>query len=82
VKYVVQLPAEVDPKNIRVQATLYYQSLPPYFLNDRFKTAGSNSQRLEYLAGHLNLSDTPMANWKLEIAAASAPGNGSSGVVR
>ncbi len=82
VKYVVQLPAGVDPKNVHVQATLYYQSLPPYFLNDRFKTAGSNSQRLEYLAGHLNLSNTPMENWKLEIATAGAPATGSSGVVR
>ncbi len=80
VRYIVQLPAGADPKNVRVQATLYYQSTPPYFLKDRFQTPGSNSQRLEYLAGHLDLSNTPLANWKLEIASAGAPADGSSAV--
>jgi hypothetical protein len=75
VRYVVALPAGVDPKNVRVQATLYYQSTPPYFLNDRFKTPGPNSQRLEYLTGHLDLSDTPLKNWELEIATAGSPAN-------
>jgi hypothetical protein len=78
VKYQVKLPAGIDPKNVRVQATLYYQSLPPYFLNERFRTPGSNSQRLEYLAGHLDLDGTPLQDWKLKIVSVSAPANGSS----
>ena len=47
VGYQVRLPAGVDPKNVRVQATLYYQATPPYFLKDRFATPGPNGQRLE-----------------------------------
>jgi hypothetical protein len=72
VRYKVALPAGVDPAAVRVQATLYYQSLPSYYLQDRFKTPGPNGQRLEYLAGHLDLSETPLKDWKLRIAGAEA----------
>ena len=34
--YKIQLPPDVDPKNVSVQARLFYQSIPPYYLNDRF----------------------------------------------
>jgi hypothetical protein len=71
VKYQIALPAGVDPKNLRVQATLYYQSTPPYYLKDRFRTEGPQSQRLKYLAGHLKLDGTPLKQWKLEIASAT-----------
>jgi hypothetical protein len=70
VRYQVKLPAGVDGAKVRVQATLYYQSTPPYYLQDRFKTPGPNGQRLEYLTGHLNLTDTPLKDWKLPIATA------------
>lgn len=73
VKYQAPLPSGVDPKNVRVQVTLYYQSIPPYYLQDRFRVGGPQSQRLEYLAGHLDLSNTPLKNWKLEIASVSSP---------
>jgi hypothetical protein len=73
VKYQVPLPAGVDPQNLRVQVTLYYQSIPPYYLQDRFRVGGPQSQRLEYLAGHLDLDNTPLKNWKLEIASLSSP---------
>jgi hypothetical protein len=68
VRYRVALPAGVDPATVLVKATLYYQSTPPYYLQDRFKTPGPNGHRLEYLAGHLDLSNTPLKDWKLEIA--------------
>ena len=77
VRYRVQLPAGVDPANVRVKATLYYQSTPPYYLQDRFKTPGPNGQRLEYLAGHLDLSDTPLKDWKLEITSATSAATGA-----
>jgi hypothetical protein len=49
-----------------VEATLYYQATPPFFLQDRFCTAqGSDRDRLAYLAGALNLTGTPAADWKL-----------------
>jgi hypothetical protein len=51
-----------------VQATLYYQATPPFYLQDRFCTSRSeDTQRLYFLAGHLNLEGTEAANWKLEV---------------
>ena len=55
-----------------VQATLYYQSIPPYYLMDRFTTAtGPNGQRLHFMTSHLNVDNTPIKGWKLEISSAN-----------
>ena len=51
-----------------VQATLYYQAIPPYYLQDRFCTSNSDdTQRLYFLAGHLNLQGTEAEDWKLAV---------------
>lgn len=51
-----------------VQATLHYQSIPPFYLQDRFCTAeGSDRDRLYFLAGHLNLNGTEAQNWRFQI---------------
>jgi hypothetical protein len=51
-----------------VRATLYYQAIPPYYLQDRFCTSRSeDTRRLYFLAGHLNLNGTAAEDWKLEI---------------
>jgi hypothetical protein len=51
-----------------VQATLYYQATPPYFLQDRFCTSNSDdTKRLYYLAGNLDLKGTPAESWKLKL---------------
>ena len=51
-----------------VQATLYYQAIPPFYLQDRFCTAqGQDTQRLYFLAGHLNLTGTQAESWKLQV---------------
>ncbi len=56
-----------------VQAALYYQATPPYFLQDRFCTSRSeDTQRLYFLAGHLNLNDTRAEDWKLRIVTTPA----------
>ena len=69
VRYDVALPPGLDPKNLRVQATLYYQSIPPYFLAMRFREAdGPATRRLYHLAATLKVADTPIADWKLEVA--------------
>ena len=40
-----------------VQATLYYQATPPFYLQDRFCTSSSkDTKRLYYVAGKLNLA--------------------------
>lgn len=57
-----------------IRATLYYQSIAPYFLQDRFCVApdGPDTQRLYFLAGHLNIDGTEIDGWKLKIAQAAA----------
>lgn len=52
-----------------VRATLYYQAIPPFYLQDRFCTAPQkpDTRRLFFLTGHLDLSDTRAAGWKLQV---------------
>jgi hypothetical protein len=65
--------AEVSGAPAAVQATLYYQATPPYYLQDRFCTSRSeDTQRLYFLAGHLNLEGTAAASWKLEVVSTGA----------
>ncbi|HEV3122638.1 MAG TPA: cytochrome P460 family protein, partial [Isosphaeraceae bacterium] len=53
-----------DPKQLKVMARLYYQSLPPSYLKMRFETAkGDATQRLHYLTSHLSLQNTRMKDW-------------------
>lgn len=72
VRYEIPLSA-FTAKSVSVTATLYYQSIPPYFLNDRFTQApnGPATQRLYYLTSNLQTKGTPIENWKLQIAQAS-----------
>lgn len=58
--------ADIPGKPASVQATLYYQATPPFYLQDRFCTSKStDTQRLYYLAGHLNLKGSRAEDWKL-----------------
>ncbi|HYO77846.1 MAG TPA: cytochrome P460 family protein [Thermoanaerobaculia bacterium] len=69
VRYRIALPPGVDPSKVSVRASLYYQSIPPYFLNERFTVGkGDATKRLYYIASNLNLNGTPMENWKILIA--------------
>lgn len=71
--YEIELPAGIDPNNVVVRATLYYQAIPPPFLNMRFTGApnGPATKRLFYLTSNLNVTRTPIADWKLKIASAT-----------
>lgn len=72
VRYQIALPGGVDFSKLRVEATLYYQSIPPYYLRDRFGGAnGPATKRLEYFVSHLSLAGTPFENWKLRVASAT-----------
>jgi len=55
---------------VAVQATLYYQSIPPYYLRQRSEDAhGPDTARLITFTNQLNTSQYPeIANWKLKIA--------------
>jgi len=71
--YRVALPDDVDTSAVSVRATLFYQNIPPYYLNDRFRIGkGEPTRRLYYIASNLNLEGTPMEDWKIQIATASA----------
>ena len=65
-----ELPAGIDASKLRVRATLYYQSIPPYYLMQRFEQApnAAGTQRLLYLTSRLNTKGTPIEGWRLLIA--------------
>ena len=77
--------AELARPPASVRATLYYQAMPPYFLQDRFCTSDSDdTRRLQFLTGHLNLDGTEAEGWKLEIVGServpvTRPGGGDGG---
>lgn len=72
VRYEIPLSA-FAARNVSITATLYYQSIPPYFLRDRFSQApdGPATQRLYYLTSNLQTRGTPIEDWKFRIASAS-----------
>src|SRR5688500_3464900 len=72
VRYEVPVSA-FAAKNVTIAATLYYQSIPPYFLRDRFSQAPNSpaTQRLYYLTSNLQTKGTPIENWKFQITTAS-----------
>lgn len=82
VRYEIKLPPGVDAATAKVSATLNYQTIPPYYLRDRFEGApnGEGTQRLKYLVQNMNLSNTDFANWKLMIA--QNPPGASSGATQ
>jgi hypothetical protein len=66
---VYQVPlSALDGEPAEIRATLYYQAIPPFFLQDRFCTAKSlDTKRLYYLAGKLDTGGGPIQNWKLQV---------------
>ena len=73
VRYEVTLPPGVNPNNLRVSATLYYQSIPPHYLHDRFSQAPDYpaTRRLYYLTSNLRTQGTAMENWKVTLVSAA-----------
>jgi mono/diheme cytochrome c family protein len=67
--YEIELPKGFDPAQLSVKATMYNQSIPPFWLHQRFTLAPDQpaTQRLFYLTSRLNLEGTPMENWKLRL---------------
>ena len=72
VRYEIPLSA-FTARNLTVTATLYYQSIPPYFLHDRFSQAPNEpaTQRLYYLTSNLQTKGTAIEDWKFLITQAS-----------
>ena len=59
-----------------MNATLYYQSIPPYYLRQRAEEGhGPDTARLVNFANQLNVGNYPeIANWKLKIATSGPVG--------
>jgi hypothetical protein len=72
VRYEVPLTAVVGASAVR--ATLFYQSIPPYYLRQRLEQGhGSDIARLITFVKKLKISQYPaIANWKLQIATSGA----------
>ena len=65
--YVAQLPPSTTGP-LTVEAKLFYQSIPPTYLKDRFETTtGPATKRLHFLGSHLK-ETAEFSQWKLEIA--------------
>jgi hypothetical protein len=84
IQYLATLDAVDLAKVDHVQVTLYSQSIPPFYLQQRFRDANCGAQakddieRLYYLASRLNVDDPtdtrgahPIESWKLRVAAAT-----------
>lgn len=69
IKYRIKLPDGFTTDDVTVKATMYYQAIPPFWLHQRFSLApnGDATKRLYYMTSHLDLSDTPMKDWKLPL---------------
>jgi hypothetical protein len=81
IEYRIPLDTETLSRADHVQVTLYYQSIPPFYLQQRFQDASEGPgnqddiQRLYYMTSHLNLDDVKseagdsvLEGWKLQIA--------------
>ena len=81
IEYRIPLDPEALNRADRVQVALYYQSIPPFYLQQRFHDASQGPglqddiRRLYYLTSHLNLDDAKrekgepvLKGWKLRIA--------------
>jgi len=69
-----ELPQGTELSKLTVKATLYYQSIPPYYLMQRFEQAPNapGTQRLLYLTSRLKPKGTPIEGWRLLIASSPA----------
>jgi hypothetical protein len=72
-----QVPLTAIPGAATVQATLYYQSIPPYYLSQRSEDAnGPDTARLIKFTNQLSVGTSypEIANWKLKIAGSGPVG--------
>ena len=72
VTYVI--PPTTAAKVKLVRAVLNYQSIPPYYLQDRFSIGGNNpaTAQLRALTELVDYSKTEAKGWKLPVASASS----------
>jgi hypothetical protein len=73
IRYKIRLPNDVSASDqVNITATLYYQAIPPIYLDQRFlsgngKLQNVNTARLKYLTDNLKVEKTSIDDWKLKI---------------
>jgi hypothetical protein len=68
VVYKIPLIEKID-RAASVRATVYYQSVPPYYLTERATgSTGLDTDRLARFQRKLSHDGTPVEGWKVEIA--------------
>lgn len=67
---IYRIPFAAIPGAKSITATLYYQSIPPYYLRQRFAASGPEVERLAHIASRLNVEGSSIADWKLRVASA------------
>ncbi len=72
--YRMTIPRSVPRNKLRVQATLYYQAMPPYFLKNIFDITPDSpaARRLHALCSNLKHKGTAIEDWKLKVVTASS----------
>jgi hypothetical protein len=86
IEYRIALDPDALARADRVAATLYYQSIPPFYLQERFADASAGPahdddiRRLYYMASHLDVAaatdaagEPVLLGWKLRVAGETAP---------
>ena len=69
-----RIPAAIAANVKAVRAVLNYQSIPPYYLQDRFSIGGNNpaTAQLRALTDLVDYSKTAAKGWKLPVASAAS----------
>ena len=67
-----RMPAAIGSRVKQVRAVLHYQSIPPYYLKDRFDIGGNNpaTAQLRALVLNVDYTKTAVKGWKLPVASA------------
>jgi len=68
-----RMPPAIAAQVRSVRATLNYQSIPPYYLQDRFTIGGNNpsTAQLRALVNLVDYNNTAVKGWKLPVATTS-----------
>ncbi|NOK34961.1 hypothetical protein HMI49_17315 [Corallococcus exercitus] len=61
-----ELPGSVG-KVSKVRVSIHYQSIPPYYLQDRLEYDTPSAQRLYYMVAHLNTDGTSIQDWSMKL---------------
>ena len=66
--------ADVKGKAVTATANVYYQTIPPYYLRERFTDSTfPDTSRLMDFVGRLNVAKSEVSDWKLRVAGARRP---------